>query len=352
MAPEALNTSQYPLLSTSFTAHRVSPLYQGDAPLDNPTLSHYASQFRDLLTGEVLRGVRVGLATNEDGLSRAGALRSVQWSQLKDEEDWQNENNESQLPADEMILNAQDHRGLLMNIAYEKATYFGLLMKSERVGDESSAEDEEEGFARYPLLLTRMPRALRATFLDFLAATFDTRASALKLPSQFLTNSLERYLSDLTTSEDGSVDAQKASKTLRTIIRDLLVTVSFSTPGDKSSLKSMDILVNRDDLFRMMTRGRKLQEINRRSNTTAPKLDKPFTTSLAHYIDGHLAMNLNHDLVSITKIACGAFVLGAEGKVKLFPPASVGDEDDVQTKATKNMVSELIKFASGTMTIS
>jgi hypothetical protein len=46
-----------------------------------------------------------------------------------------------------------------------------------------------------------------------------------------------------------------------------------------------------------------------------------FTAALAHYIDGHLALNINHPYVAISKIACGAFVLGAEGRIKIFPAA-------------------------------
>src|ERR1700730_8924490 len=87
----------YPLYSGTFIVHRVSPLFHSNITLDNAALRQYASQFRDVLTGEVLRGVRVGLAADEETLARVGALKNVQWSLLRNEEDWEPGIDESQM---------------------------------------------------------------------------------------------------------------------------------------------------------------------------------------------------------------------------------------------------------------
>lgn len=83
MAPEDPN----PLRGTTFILHKISPLYMGGAAhLDDSALEQHAKSLRDILAGEVLRGVRVGLGTDEDTLARVGALQNVTWRFL-DEQD-------------------------------------------------------------------------------------------------------------------------------------------------------------------------------------------------------------------------------------------------------------------------
>ena len=83
MAPE----EKHPLYSTTYTLHRLSPLYTGSrSALTNDSLAQYARSFRDILAGEVLRGVRVGLGYDGDALARAGGLQTVNWSLLLEEE--------------------------------------------------------------------------------------------------------------------------------------------------------------------------------------------------------------------------------------------------------------------------
>src|SRR6187402_2061806 len=100
MAPED-PTQIYPLYNTTFSLHRLSPLYTGsNVPLNNTTLRQHAKRFRDLLAGEVLRGVRVGLGPEDDTLARVGALQTVTWRLLSEEEAWSVED-ETQLANDD-----------------------------------------------------------------------------------------------------------------------------------------------------------------------------------------------------------------------------------------------------------
>jgi hypothetical protein len=186
-----------------------------------------------------------------------------------------------------------------------------------------------------------MPGTLRATFLDFLATNFDARASIMKLSSLFLTETLEKYLSDITTGENGLEEMAQPSQAFTSIIKDAVITILFDIPGGSSSLKTMDITIPRDDVWPMITRGRKLQQISR-SDGNSTRSNRPFTTALSHYIDGHLALNLENVHVNISKIACGAFAIGTEGRIKIFPPR---DDDDVQKRATKALVESLIALA-------
>lgn len=319
----------YPLYSTSFLLYRLSPLFLDAVNFDDNSLRQYASQFRDILVGDVLRGVRVGLAADDEPLARVGALRNVSWKHLGTEEAWRSETDGGVHRPDEP---EQRHLGIFVQITYEKVTYSAILLWDREKEDEAS-------FAHYPLILTRMPTTLRQTFLHFLSRTFDTRASLMKLPSQFLTEILEKYLSDLTTSGNGPDPSTQEST--ESIIKDILITVSFEIPGGSSSLKTIDITIPKDDVWPMIVRGRKLQQINQ-SAANSTNSDRPFTMALSHYIRGHLGLNLEHNYVNFSKISCGAFVIGMEGRVKIFPPRG---GDDIQERATKTLLESLVRAA-------
>jgi hypothetical protein len=203
------------------------------------------------------------------------------------------------------------------------------------------------------LLLTRMPGTLRETFLDFLGTTFDTRASTLRLPSKFLSESAENYLANVTTLENGTtMDSALATRTLRMVIKDILITVTFDIPGISSSLKALDITIPKDYSWHMIAQGQKLSQGDQaRSNNTSPNPSRPFTKALTRYVDAHLALKLDNPSVKISRVACGAFVLGTEGKIKLSQPPNVPDDEDIQRKATKTLVAGLIDLATGGKTV-
>lgn len=68
-----------PFLNTTFTTHRVSPLYVGPHPLTQDRLHVLSQRLRDLVVGDVVRGVEVGLDRGADdaAMRRAGALETV-----------------------------------------------------------------------------------------------------------------------------------------------------------------------------------------------------------------------------------------------------------------------------------
>lgn len=318
----------YPLYQTTFTTLRLSPLYHGpDVELDNSALAIFASRLRDVLVGNVLRGVTVGLTQSDDSLGRVGSLRSCRWLVFKDEEDWLAQDADITVNEGNTTLSASTSPGIHIEIAYERATYTALLL---RQGNEALSP----GFTYFPLLLARMPTSLRETLTTFLASTFDTLAQPLRLPPSFLTSSLETYMMDLTQG----LDSNNAERMLSTSLRDVLVTLSFDLPSQRSTLKTIDMQLARNDLHRFWSLGQKL---------STEKDGLPFTKSLEHYVDGHLGMDLRDERVKIAKVACGAFVMGMEGKIKLFPPVDSGDGGEGMERAGRALVQRLIEVAAG-----
>ena len=328
----------YPLYNTTFTLHRLSPLYTGrDAALNNASLQQYAKSFRDVLVGEVVRGVRVGLGSDEDALARLGALQTVIWQLLPNENIWDTERD----VGEETALDISPNQGILVNIVYERASYSALLLRAPRLEEEdSSMEYGSGGFEQFPLLLMRMPGSLRDTFTTFLSSTFDTRASILHLSQGYLITSLERYILYCSTEENGAeMDIGQTNRALRTYIKDVQIVIGLDLP-DGASLKTIDILINKEDLPRLYRSGRKI--------TRSDGAQSPFMAAISNYVNRHLALDLRHENVKILKIACGAFVLGgSEGKLKITELS--GGDDNIQARATWNLVNDLIKFSKGSV---
>src|SRR5437016_1631367 len=103
----------YPLYNTTFTLHRLSPLYTGSStPLTSSTLRQHARRFRDILAGEVLRGVRVVLMPEDDVLSRVGAIQAVTFRNLPEEGYW-NPEQDAEIDRDDTTMSIGSNRGIL-----------------------------------------------------------------------------------------------------------------------------------------------------------------------------------------------------------------------------------------------
>ncbi|KAF7903499.1 uncharacterized protein EAF01_006548 [Botrytis porri] len=333
MAPQP--GPQYPLYNTTFTLYRASPLYIGDKPLDNSTLQVHARRFRDILAGDVLRGVRVGLGSEDDTLARVGALQTVVWRVFKVESEWAVEDTTGEA-LDESVSESINNRGILVEVNYEKAKYSAILLRttSEDDMDDSIMDDSrgKSGFLRLPLILTRMPLSLREIFIQYVCRIYDTRVSALKLEGKHLMDFFEKYTSNSINS-DGTTEERQGS--IQKIIKEVQISVGFDIPSGSAALKTIEIHVSREDLPRMLARGNKLT-----------KDESPFMAALKAYVKAHLALDLGHEKVKIVKIACGSFVLG-EGRLKLTQPSIGDNEDDRQYRATRQLLNRLVDIASG-----
>ncbi|KAL2020637.1 hypothetical protein VTK56DRAFT_8127 [Thermocarpiscus australiensis] len=230
---EADEPSGFPPLSfynTTFSAHRVSPLYLGSEPLTTSRLQVLAQRLRDKLVGDVVRGVELGLGP--DGgegsvMGRAGALENVEmrWVSVADVLDIPQEGEEN-TGVDDMDLgdgrtewrrvaeNLGRKRALHISLRYELASCTALMLPPLKDdGNDSpsagqvrfsvgvSADDmnweqsvDPAHFLSLPLLLLRMPAPLKAAIGDFLSTTFDCRVSAMRLGTRSLVRSWEAWI--------------------------------------------------------------------------------------------------------------------------------------------------------------
>ncbi|KAI2685494.1 hypothetical protein CBS147333_8563 [Penicillium roqueforti] len=308
------------LFNTSWTIHRLSPLHHGKdykALLDNQVaLETYATRLRDHLTGDVLAGVHTSTgAADDDAFSKTGALKNCLWRPIS-----------SQPSRDEAPSRSQSitFPGILVTLEYENIIYKAALL-----ADTKSPPTQRTGSTSLPLLLTRFPTALRQTFLTFLSTNFDTYCSPLRLPSSFICAGLEKYVDTLRTQRTSTSD------TVEDIIKELQLTLSFS-PSIAPALRSLNVSITRASLADFL---------RDQSGQSAPesrlqhKLRSPLIANLTSYLETHLAMKLDLDgsssdqvakqHVRLSKVACAAFVLGGEGRVKLVVAADrdAGDED-------------------------
>lgn len=314
------------LLNTSWTLHRLSPLHHGkefQTLLDNSTaLNTYATRLRDQLTGDVLAGLQAtpALAGDDEGLSKTGALKACTWESIN------------------MSLSEDDEDdgipGILITLGYENAVYKAVLLPGLRPALENATSltstTEREGSTHLPLLMTRLPTALRQTVISFLSANFDVYCSAFRLPANFMCAGLDVYVGAFLSSEYGD------DGTLEDVVKDMHLTLSFS-PSIAPALRSLNITIPH------ATFG----EFLRSSPTSSPanSSGNPFLSNLSAYIEKHLSMKLDLDVssnaqqspakqhVRLSKIACGGFVLGSEGRMKLVALSEKksatggGDED-------------------------
>ncbi len=307
--------SNNPLCGSTFTTYRLSPLYHGPSPLLTPsTLKAHAACLSDVLKGDILRGVDIGQGYGSQDLSKSGPLQRCSWSLLDDQAE--DDEEEDAVTADVV---ANDARGIHIRLQFEKVTYAAFLLRNPPAGN-IHAE-----FTSLPLLLVRMPTALREAFLAHLSVTFDTHIAPMKLRSTFLTSSIERLIQKFT-AQKPSQQAELISNTVNS------VQIQFSFPDASPALKSIDISIDRKDIAGFVSSGEILapQASGRTligANTNSSQERGPFMRAFAMYLSSHLALTLPHPRLVISKIACGVFALSGEGKIKLFAPHVEGLDD-------------------------
>ncbi|KAL5352224.1 hypothetical protein ACLOAV_002171 [Pseudogymnoascus australis] len=296
----------YPLYNTTYNLHRLSPLHAFHPSL----LPTHTTALHEILTGSTLRGVRIGLSPTDAALSRAGALQRVSMRPLRSPSAW-DAVHAAELDDTAVLDEEEGGWGVIIEIVYEKANYTAILLRDISASSNTNSANEGGEFAHLPLLLTRLPPPLRTTLLDFLATRFDTRASPLHLSSSFLKGALGGYIDALIA---GGGDVKGA-------VGDVVVSLAFPTGdvGEGGELKSIDITIPRADLDGFLERGTNTTT----SSTTAPaphEQQHPLWTSLSKHLSSHLSLSLSNPSVAVTKIACGAFVMAREGRVKVSAP--------------------------------
>lgn len=367
-----------PFLNTSFTTHRASPLYFGSHPLIQDRLNTLSQRLRDLLVGDVVRGIELGLDRDADPtMRRAGALEivSIGWVRLesllgKYAGDSDEADTSASTVGEGLGGSLGKRRALQIALQYENTECVALMLPAIGHSLDESEDGHQAGFLHLPLLLLRMPPPLRAVICAFLSRTFDCRISSLGLGTRSLVGALEGWLSE--------------SKALGGLVKDVVVTLGFYGPtvtahqtmtkqvdtdaksddpadGDEGEgeskkavgIKAIDIIIPYAELRKFVRAGRAYEAAWKRSNDEDPldsrkrrhlagnkdeegwawrqreQQPQPFMESLAQYVRSHLALDLFHPAVRIVKIACGGFVM-SEGRIKIFgvPPSRGGEDED------------------------
>jgi hypothetical protein len=282
----------YPLYNRTYHLYRLSPLHHGDAPLlDDRSLRTHAKRLKEQLKGDNVRGVQVDFAAAADDTAKLGPLEECTWETVGDEDAWIDRHGQSAEEAG--ALQPERARGIDVSLEYEKQSYNALLLRDPGVTSSPA------GFTSLPLLLVKMPGPIRDIFLNYLRTAFDAHVAPLKLPSAFLTSSLETYFKHLSSSS--------STQTIQDVVRQLHIQLAF--PASTSVLKHVELTIAGADVPGFVARGKLLKD----------GADKPFTTALSQYLKAHLALDTSHPKAHISRISCASFHLGTE-RLKLVAP--------------------------------
>ncbi|CEL07603.1 hypothetical protein ASPCAL10760 [Aspergillus calidoustus] len=338
--------SPHHLLNTSWTSHRLSPLYHGSehsSLLGQPALEIYANRLRDHLTNS-LADAQGWRAPEEDtaGVSNTGALNSCTWEPIT---------SLSFLSPQSVEDDDEDAQpvGILITFGYEHITYKAALLANPSISPSDTSQkgkQPQRGRSKrtpstssststsLPLLLTRLPKALREQFIAFLSSNFDTCVSSLRFSSDVLCDLLQSYVGNLTSAEGGSGGEGADSVLIEDIIREMHLTLSFAPPI-ATSLKTLNVSIPRETIASFL----------RTTTGSSPAGDgtensgRRVLSGLSAYLQKHLAMELGLELgdggvtlssgyVRLTKIACAGFVITGEGRIKVVGKVAQEGEDE------------------------
>lgn len=281
---DCLYDTSWTLLSIS----QISPSFTALCAFDERALQRAARQLKDYLTQPTTE--KRALYENEQADSdKTGSLREVTFRPLK-------------------------HPGILIRVVHERA-----LSKFVLYG-----KDDE---TPYTLLLTKAGAPLIHKLTTFLFDTFSVFATPLKLPSTLLYDTLEAYMSTITTTTTQQPPSRHMPLSKATL-SSLRLTFSFSPPI-APKLRSIDIDIPLASL-------------------TAQTPGRTILTSISTHLERAtgiypLAIGLGTEaaegendaaLARISKVSCAAFALSVEGRLKYTLKAvesAVQLEDTVRT---------------------
>ena len=299
--------------------YRLSPLHSATPQsfFSEEALLIHSQRFRNILNGDVLRGVHVESSYQSDVPTAPGSQRACHWTHL----------NQRVTPGSQGRPQSQassTFEGIQVDVHSEKNTYTSLLLQKY---DAPASPTKDQ--VHLPLLMTRLPTGLREHLLNYLANTFDVRVESMRLSSQFMGDVLEMYLEE--TLKGGTEHFEKVPKGVQLVL-------GFRGPI-APALKNLSIDIRREDVLGFCKKGKvileNLQSKIRHTKGTEYKAyghsnkNGPFMTALHLYLIQQAAVDIEHKDVSLSKVSCGGFVLFSDGKVKIHNlPAQPTIEDD------------------------
>ena len=209
---ESLSPSPPPptskLHNTSFTLTCLTPLYS----FNTTRLNHYAREFRDIVRGDVLRGVQV--ATYPSDRAKSALVRSCEWTIETD------------------LVPTFTFDGVVIKVNWDDGSTFTAFIlpnftSSEIVslGKRKRGVSTGSEFTPLPLLLTRGPQIVTQQLITYITTRFDSRASELNLSAELLGECLQGYLERVFREEHTQRAIDQSLKILE---------LMFSTPEQKN----------------------------------------------------------------------------------------------------------------------
>ncbi|MCJ1287971.1 hypothetical protein MMC26_007324 [Xylographa opegraphella] len=298
------------LYSGTFILHRLSPLNHPVAPplFAQETLLAHSRRLNDALKGDILRGVRVG-RYNQAESTGLGRIQNCHWRSLMLE-------STSQID----LQGFTRFEGIHIALGYKTNTYTAFILRSS-----TSGRLETSGQTRLPLLLTRMPSAVRDIVLDYLTPTFDVRIEPMRLSSHFIENVLERLLEAARPQDTHNFETQ---------VRSIQLVLGFKAPI-AANLRNLAINIRREDVLSFLDRGR--VTIQGKENNGDHSRSGPFMCSIRSYIKKQTALDMHHCLVTVSRLTCAGFALAADGKVKVVPQVTLMAPEGETTNSTPNL---------------
>ncbi|KAL4862544.1 kinetochore complex Sim4 subunit Fta1-domain-containing protein [Aspergillus spectabilis] len=320
------------LLNTSWTSHRLSPLHHSKEHASILTnlsaLQTYATRLRDHLTNSFADAQ--GYRADEDlstgsGLATIGTLQSCTWEPVS---------TLSFLNPGQELQEDQDPAGLLITLSYETTTYKAALLapptaqgsqeksSKPRKRTRASTGGSSSNSTYLPLLLTKLPKPLRESFLAFLSANFDAYVSVLKISSAALCEVLEGYVSSLTSISSAAGSSAEPEGLIEDVIREMHLTLAFAPPI-APLLKTLNVNVPRETFGKFLRASE--------SDSGGGK-GRSVLSGLTAYLQEHLALDVRFPVpgssdgsgsslvggyVKLTRVACSGFVVTGEGRVKV-----------------------------------
>ena len=318
-----------------FTLYRLSPLnYDSSASLLlAETLLFHSRRFTESLKGDVLRGVHVGLQVGGSGEASVGtgSLKTCQWAQLRPEH----------AISDEEV--GQGHgffglEGIKVDIQYEKTTYTALMLRNP-----DSMHSRQANQVYLPLLVIRMPSALRDSLIAYIGMTFDTRIEPMRLSSQLMGDMLELYLEESVRAGDDQ---------LGKMMRGVQLVLGFRN-AVAPDLKTLSVDIRREEVTGFIKKGKAIiQEASSEANAgrrvkrvgDSDQQPKPFMTAMKKYIAEQTSLDMEHKDVFLSKLSCGGFALTADGRAMFINPTpTVLTEDGLpESQATHSAMSSML----------
>ena len=211
---------------------RLTPLYS----FTSSRLNRYAREFRDLLRGDVIRGVHVDISSSEK--AKSSLIRSCEWTVESD------------------LLPTESFDGVVIKVHWDDGSTFIAILLADFTSSNTVSlgkrkrNDAGSEFAPLPLLLTRGPQIVSQQLIEYITTRFDSRASELTIPADFLAECLQGYLERL--FREGS--------TPRSIERGLkILELTFSTPDPstpkvKNALRKITLTFGSEDVQELYRR--------------------------------------------------------------------------------------------------